>query len=56
LKYVRGDQRGYVRASVSGGRFNAELVGLETVKKPESRAHVQARFVVEDGKAGPQRA
>ncbi len=56
MLYGRGDHRGYVRASVAGGRFNAELVGLDTVKKPESRAEVMARFVVEDGKPGPRRA
>ena len=56
IRYGNGDRRGYVRASIAGRRFNAELVGLETVRKPESRAAVMARFVVEDGKAGPQRA
>jgi len=56
MKYARSDRRGYVRASIAGGRFNAELIGLETVKKPEARAEVLARFVVEDGKPGPQRA
>jgi alkaline phosphatase D len=56
LKYLRGDQRGYVRASVSRARFHAELIGLDTVKKPQSRAEVLARFVVEDGRPGPQRA
>jgi len=56
IRYGNGDRRGYVRTSIAGGRFNAELVGLETVRKPESRAAVMARFVVEDGKAGPQRA
>ncbi len=54
LKYGRSDQRGYVRASIAGGRLTAELIGLETVKKPESRAEVLARFVVEDGRPGPQ--
>jgi alkaline phosphatase D len=55
IKYGNGDHRGYVRASIAGGRFNAELIGLETVKKPESRAQVLARFLVEDGKAGPKK-
>ena len=55
LKYVRGDRRGYVRAGVSGRRFNADLVSVETVKKPESRAEVLARFVVENGKPGPRK-
>jgi alkaline phosphatase D len=56
VKYARGDRRGYVRASVTGERLTAELVGLDTVRKPDSRAEVVARFVVEDGKAGPQPA
>ena len=56
LKYASGERRGYVRASIAGGRFNAELIGLDTVRKPASRAQVMARFVVEDGKPGPQRA
>jgi alkaline phosphatase D len=55
MKYGRSDQRGYIRAGIAGGRFNADLIGLETVKKPDSRAEVLARFVVEDGKPGPQR-
>ena len=53
MKYGRSDHRGYVRIAVAGGRLNAELIGLETVKKPESRADVLARFVVEDGRPGP---
>ncbi len=56
LKYGSGERRGYVRASIAGGRFNAELIGLDTVRKPESRAQVMAHYVVEDGKPGPQKA
>lgn len=56
MKYGRSDHRGYIRASIAGGRFTAEMIGLETVKKPEARAQVLARFVVEDGKPGPQKA
>ncbi len=56
VKYARGDRRGYVRAGIEAGRFGAELIGVETVRKPESRAEVLARFVVEDGRAGPQPA
>jgi alkaline phosphatase D len=55
MKYARSDRRGYVRASIAGGRCTAELIGLETVKKPEARAEVLARFIVEDGRPGPQR-
>ncbi len=56
LKYANGDRRGYVRASISGKRLTAEMMGVETVKKPESNVEVLARFVVEDGKPGPQHA
>ncbi|HEY8069949.1 MAG TPA: alkaline phosphatase D family protein [Burkholderiales bacterium] len=56
MKFGRSDRRGYIRASLAGGRFNADLIGLETVKKPDARAEVLAHFVVEDGKPGPQRA
>jgi alkaline phosphatase D len=56
LKYVRGDQRGYVRANVGAGRFHADLVGVETVRKTESRAEVLERFLVENGRPGPRRA
>ena len=56
IRYGRGDRRGYVRMSIAGSRLHADLVGLDTVKKQESRAEVLASFVVEDGKAGPQKA
>jgi len=55
IKYGRSDRRGYVRMAIAGGRLNAELVGLDTVKKSESRAEVLARFTVESGKPGPQK-
>jgi alkaline phosphatase D len=56
LKYGRSDHRGYVRVAIAGGRLNADLIGLETVKKPDSKVETLARFVVEDGRPGPQRA
>ena len=56
VRYARSDRRGYVRAGIAGGRLTAELVGLDTVKQPRSRAEVLARFVVEDGRPGPQQA
>jgi alkaline phosphatase D len=55
LKYGRSDRRGYVRMTLADGRLDADLMGLETVKKPESRIEALASFVVEDGKPGPQR-
>jgi alkaline phosphatase D len=56
LKYGGADHRGYVRAEISGKRLSAELIGVDTVKMSEARAQVLARYVVEDGKPGPQRA
>jgi alkaline phosphatase D len=56
VKYGRSDRRGYVRMSIAGGRLHADLMGVETVKKPESRLETLARFVVESGRAGPQTA
>ena len=55
VKYARGDRRGYARANITRQRFNVDLVGVDTVRKPDSRAEVLARFVVEDGRPGPQR-
>jgi alkaline phosphatase D len=55
MKFVRGDQRGYVRMSLARERLHAEMIGVETVKKPDSPAKVLARFAVEDGKPGVQR-
>ncbi len=55
IKLARSDHRGYVRASVGGGRFGAELIALDTVKRQDSKASVLARFVVEDGRPGPER-
>jgi hypothetical protein len=45
-----------VRASVGGGKFSAELIALDTVKRQDSKASVLAHFVVEDGKPGPRRS
>jgi len=56
IKLARSDHRGYVRATVSGGKFRADLMALDTVKRQDSKASVLARFVVEDGKPGPQRS
>lgn len=56
IKLARSDRRGYVRASVDSGKFSADLIALDTVKQPDSQASVLARFVVEAGRPGPQRA
>jgi alkaline phosphatase D len=55
IQFARSDHRGYVRASIGGGKFSADLIGLDTVKRQDTKASVLARFVVEDGRPGPQR-
>ena len=55
LKYANRDHRGYVRVGISGKHLSAEMIGVETVKKPDSRAEVLARYVVENGKPGSQK-
>jgi len=55
IKLAQSEHRGYVRASVGDGRFSADLIALDTVKRQDSRAGVLARFVVEGGRPGPQR-
>lgn len=45
--------RGYLRVDVSRKRLLAELVALDTVKEPTSKARVLNAFAIEDGKPGP---
>ncbi len=55
IKFAASEQRGYVRATIGAGTFSADLIGLDTVKRPDSKASVLARFVVENGRPGPRR-
>ncbi len=48
--------RGYVRVEVTSGSLRADLRAMETVQKRDAGCNTLASFVVEDGKAGPQRA
>lgn len=45
-----------MRAAIASGRFSAEMIGLETVKRPYSEAGVLARSLVESGHPGARRA
>jgi len=55
IKLARSEHRGYVRVTIGAGKFSADLIALDTVKRQDSKASVLARFVVEDGRPGPQR-
>lgn len=48
--------RGYVRAEVTPGRFQADLRAMESVQTRDASCSTLATYVVEDGKPGPQRA
>lgn len=52
----RSDQRGYMRFVLSETRLEAELRVVQTPWEAESALQTQARFVVEAGRPGAQRA
>ena len=54
LNYV-GNQRGYVRATMTGTELTAEYVKVSSVVEPDAAkvtATVSRRFIVEDGRPG----
>jgi len=55
MKLVDSRYRGYVRVEVTAGRMLADLRAMESVTQPDAACTTLAGFVVEDGKAGPQR-
>ena len=55
LRHVDGRQRGYLRLTLSPGRLDADLLGLEDVRRADSGIGRQAGFVVEAGRPGLQR-
>jgi len=56
VKLLNLERRGFVRMEIGRERALAELVAMADVTKRDSAAETLARFVVEDGKPGPQRA
>ena len=48
--------RGYVRVDLVPGQWRAELRAMDHVKSRDAPCRTLASFVVEDGRAGPQRA
>jgi len=53
---ARCDQRGYGLADLTPARWTTILRGLDDPLREDSGIHTLARFVVQDGKAGPERA
>lgn len=56
LKYGRGDKRGYVRVEIKPKQLHADLRAMESVQTRDAACSTLARFVVEDGRPGPQKA
>lgn len=55
IHYANGTQRGYLRLTLTRKRLEADLMGLDDVRRPDSGISRQAAFVVEAGHPGPQR-
>jgi alkaline phosphatase D len=56
MKLMDSRYRGYVRVEITPGGMRADLRAMESVQTREAACNTLASFVVEDGKAGPQRA
>jgi alkaline phosphatase D len=56
IKYGDLTRRGYVRMEITRAQARADLRGLEHVRTREAAVQTMARFVVEDGRPGAQRA
>ncbi|MEO5852066.1 MAG: alkaline phosphatase D family protein [Nocardioides sp.] len=52
IKYFDGDRRGYQRHTLTPDAWRTDLVMVDTVTRPTSRASVLRSFVVEDGRPG----
>jgi alkaline phosphatase D len=55
VKYADSRYRGYARVEITQSRMVTELRAMESVAKNDAACSTLATFVVEDGKAGPQR-
>ncbi|MDB6091761.1 MAG: alkaline phosphatase [Gammaproteobacteria bacterium] len=53
LLTATGEHRGYMRLDITKERLQADLIALETVKKPDSTRSTLISYVVEAGKAVP---
>jgi len=54
--FADGAHRGYLRLELSPARLEAELVGYASVREKQAKAQTLARFALEDGRRGLQRA
>ena len=56
MKLMDSRYRGYTRVEVTPGKMRVELRAMESVTTRDAACNTLASFVVEHGKAGPQRA
>jgi alkaline phosphatase D len=56
VKLVEGRLRGYVRVNVTAQEARFDLRAIESEKRRDAACSTHATFVVEEGRAGPQRA
>ncbi len=56
LKYLRGDERGYIDFSLDSRTLQARLWSVDRPDDPASALRVAARYAVEAGRPGPQTA
>jgi alkaline phosphatase D len=56
MKLIDSRHRGYVRVEVTPKLMRADLRGMDSVQSRDAGCTTVHSFVVEDGKAGPQRA
>jgi alkaline phosphatase D len=55
VRLADGRFRGYVRVDIVPGQWRADLRAMDHVKSRDAACRTLASFVVEDGRAGPQR-
>jgi alkaline phosphatase D len=55
-KFFDGANRGYVRATMTPDKLTAEFQAVSSIKEPTATTRTLATFVVENGRAGAQRA
>jgi alkaline phosphatase D len=56
LLFANSEQRGYLLLDIQPERLQVDLVAMQSVTDRDAGRFVQASFVVENGKAGPQPA
>ena len=54
--FADGAHRGYLRLELGAARLEAELIGYGSVREKQATAQTLARFALEDGRRGLQRA